>query len=70
MKARYECYFVLTLAYFLLVWPGCHFYVTLSRPFYDGPAQSLFRVNRLTGEATLVVDPAADALAREQQSKR
>ena len=41
----------------IFLWPTPYRYETVSRPWYRSSKQQVYRVNRFTGTAVLVVDP-------------
>ena len=57
MLGRYDYYFLLVLAFALLVYPGCYRYEKVRA--YEG-VEVLYRINRLTGEATRIACPAGE----------
>ena len=56
MSLRYDCYFLLAFALAVLVWPGC--YRVEKAKVHE--TELLYKVNRFTGDATLIANPAVD----------
>lgn len=56
MNVRYDCYFLLVLAFALLLYPGCY---RIEKVRMHEGAEVLYKVNRVTGEATLIANPLA-----------
>lgn len=48
---------ITALLWGLFIWPTPYTYEKVSRPWYQGTKQEVYRVNRFTGDATKVVDP-------------
>jgi hypothetical protein len=49
------CGTVLLFGFF--IWPTPYRYEKVSRPWYTGPKQEVYRINRFTGHTEKVVDP-------------
>lgn len=45
------------ISFGFLIWPGIYEYEKVTRPFYSGQKEMIYKINRITGKATLVVDP-------------
>ena len=48
---------VTVLAWGFFIWPTPYRYEKVSRPWYSGTKQEVYRINRFTGKSQKVVDP-------------
>jgi hypothetical protein len=51
------CLCATVLAWGFFIWPTPYCYEKVSRPWYKGTKQEVYRINRFTGKSNKVVDP-------------